>query len=249
MSKKKRKREIVFCDQKKCIINSVENRASCGECRFKKCLRVGMSISRIRYGRHVSKRNSLSQRLIDNFYEFRQNFDTFMSSHASIDVDLFNLFEKFCMKSINLINADSSSTSISKSNTVKLNLLYLFFCTLFDIDLLEDNSDTKYQLKTSLKTLMRFSFLQQTNSFNELKCLCFMQVMLNFIQDNDVILFNQSIDKFPKEQRFMDMIKIEFDSSACRSTKQINNQVESVVSFVELVQWLTQIQNVLNSHV
>lgn len=49
-----RKTGFTQCKTKNCLIN-FETRANCSECRYKKCIAVGMAMSRSRFGRHTEK--------------------------------------------------------------------------------------------------------------------------------------------------------------------------------------------------
>ena len=231
------------------MINTKENRASCGECRYKKCLQVGMSMSRIRYGRRANSCKPLSQCLYDVFDDFKQKVDPFLSSSCNF-FSLFSLFEEFYVKSINLINNYSSSSFKVKSTVVKSNILLTFYCALFEVDSLNEKYDEKFRkLKSNLKSLISLSSFQQTNFTDTLKCLCFMQVMFNFIQDDAITKTSaQDMHSTSIEKCLINLIKCELVSFVSCQPRDVDDGVNKITSLVELLQWLTQIQNCLNSY-
>jgi len=134
-------------------------------------------------------------------------------------------------------------------NEAKSKLLLTLFCVLFDVDLLMDPT-VKYQklksLLAQLKNLSEENFALKFNRKNfsmPLKCLCFMHVMLNFILDDEVALFLKTSGdtrlQSSMEKLVTDIIKTELVDF---------NEESKSVSVVELVQWSTQMQNILNSH-
>jgi hypothetical protein len=249
VSKRKRKRQMEECEEKICMINTKENRASCGECRYKKCVQVGMSLSRIRYGRRVNSCKPLNQCLFDVFDNFKQKVDPFLSSSGNF-FSLYSLLEEFYVKSINLINKHLSSSFKIKSSVIKSNILLAFYCALFEVDSLNEKYDEKFRrLKSNLKSLISLSSFNQTNFTDTLKCLCFMLVMFNFIQDEAMITTSaQDVHATSIEKCLMNLIKCELVSFFSFQPRYVDDGVNKIKSFVELIQWLTQIQNCLNSY-
>jgi hypothetical protein len=134
-------------------------------------------------------------------------------------------------------------------NEVKSKVLLTLFCVLFDANLLTDPTIKYQKLKiilTQMKNLCEENFALKFNRENfsmPLKCLCFMHVMLNFILDDEVALcLKTSGDtrlQSSMEKLVTDIIKTELVDF---------NEESKSLSVVELVQWSTQMQNILNSY-
>ncbi|RNA12497.1 nuclear receptor [Brachionus plicatilis] len=86
-TKNKRKRKFDECLLKSCDIN-VQTRSDCSECRFKKCLFKGMSLTKSKFGRNVVFKNepkpvneaNQSGKLVELFYQIGQDYLTTICS-------------------------------------------------------------------------------------------------------------------------------------------------------------------------
>ena len=75
---------LSHCAQRACQITS-QTRSSCPECRYRKCIAVGMGINRTMFGRHTSSQKSkYNAKCNDLFAEMRRLFDALKQSLADV---------------------------------------------------------------------------------------------------------------------------------------------------------------------
>ncbi|RNA18671.1 peroxisome proliferator-activated receptor alpha [Brachionus plicatilis] len=158
------------CKTKNCQIN-YENRANCSECRYKKCIAVGMGMSRSRFGRHTGQLGSnyapnVSESLCSLVANLKQ-----ICLKSKIDLLILNdLIVDFYRKTKKLLTASNSveeqitnlefslqvdsplselsylinQTKPMSTQCAKLpNCLVVLFCVLFDIQI--NSADEKQQ--------------------------------------------------------------------------------------------------------
>lgn len=115
------------CKTKNCTIK-YENRANCSECRYKKCIAVGMAMSRSRFGRHTNQLESTyCPNLSETLIGLMQNLNnTCLNSNIDLTI-LNNLILDFynkILKVLENVRIDFSlsefSSLFSQANTIKL---------------------------------------------------------------------------------------------------------------------------------
>lgn len=125
-TKNKRKRKFDECSSKNCDIN-VQTRSDCSECRFKKCLFKGMSLSKSKFGRNVVFKNepkpvnvdNQSGKLVELFYQIGQKFSAI----------IFN---------------SNENNIIQTQNYLRTNIKYLFDKSVEIIDTKINNETYKF---------------------------------------------------------------------------------------------------------
>ncbi|CAF0795306.1 unnamed protein product [Brachionus calyciflorus] len=220
------------CKTKNCQIN-IETRANCSECRYKKCIAVGMGMSRSRFGRHTTQAGSnyapnISESLCSLITNLKQ---TCLKSKIDFSI-LNNLIVDFYRKTIKLLQSsnsieeeitnlefslqvDSPLSELSylinqnKPSLVKLpDCVLVLFCVLFDINI--SSADKRIQ-----NTIIEFNYYLQmteekilkTNQFVLiLKIGLFFKVLRHLLtQNNPSVLKDDPFDK-----RITDLMRSEF---------------------------------------
>ena len=257
----------------------MQTRSSCSECRFKKCLLLGMSIESIRFGRHAKHPKlaatstnstsgedtastllytpslSLQAQLVMLLDWIKPKVESFLLinkkfSNSNLDMVFFTkLVQQFYAKATLLIrsSADSQfaqSPCISISEA-KLNLVFVLFCVMFDIQVTNMTELECGPMERELAQLLR---LYERNSCGfesplpvSLRCVCFIHLVHNFVQDNAVYAGAQAKPSDSLLQnRVFDLLRSELAS--------VRAPYFSITHSAELFQWLSQLQNVLNKY-
>ena len=93
-------KQLSQCAQRNCII-TLQTRSSCPECRYRKCIAVGMGLNRTTFGRHTStQKNKYNIRVGDLFTEIMTLFDVLK---AKIDENCIKQNELNANQSLNLL--------------------------------------------------------------------------------------------------------------------------------------------------
>ena len=93
-------KQLSQCAQRNCII-TLQTRSSCPECRYRKCIAVGMGLNRTTFGRHTStQKNKYNIRVGDLFTEIMALFDALK---AKIDENCIKQNELNANQSLNLL--------------------------------------------------------------------------------------------------------------------------------------------------
>lgn len=117
---------ISQCAQRSCQI-TLSTRSSCPECRYRKCIAVGMGLNRTTFGRHTSSQKSkYNARCNDLFAEIRRLFEAMKStlekSHCHITslnrADLDNLL--FPVNNPRMLNFNNNNNGGSSHNALQL---------------------------------------------------------------------------------------------------------------------------------
>jgi hypothetical protein len=124
-------RKIAFneCRTKDCRID-YKSRSNCSECRYKKCIAVGMSMSRSRFGRHTQRTGSMYPsntaesltKLMESVKQeiFHKNNTTnieFLNYLNEIIIDFYERSLKLLTKNQKSINENSSFFTLSKARS------------------------------------------------------------------------------------------------------------------------------------
>ena len=221
------------CKAKNCQIN-YENRANCSECRYKKCIAVGMAMSRSRYGRHTSQLGSnyapnVSESLCtlvvnlqqiclkskinlsilnDLIVDFYRKTKKLLTASSSIDEQITNL--EFSLQADSPLSELSYLINQTKSTTsqcLKLpNCLVVLFCVLFDIQI--NSADERQQLMVNDFV----NFLQKVDEkvLRKNQLVLILKIGLYFKIINN-LLNNLSLTKDdPYDKRISDLMRSEF---------------------------------------
>ena len=195
--KRIRKTGFTDCQKKNCQITS-QSRANCSQCRYKKCIAAGMSMTRSRYGRHTERETSsylpnINESLSYLVEQVRTKFNQQIQSMAVLN----DLIVEFYFKSIKLLKIIETSEEDLGIDLTFFNTDFMDFSTS---RVPEDVASHKIILPKCIILLFCFLFEMSPEFINDpyfVEILIDFRNFLNFIQQH--ILF---------ENKFVQMLKI-----------------------------------------
>jgi hypothetical protein len=227
--KQLRKTTFNECKAKNCEIN-YKNRADCPECRYKKCIIVGMSMSRSRYGRHtdnMSTNGTYSTNISDSLCALvttlksnlhmckdSNQFNDLIIQFYSNSLELLNKLDSSNPKSNDLIFNNASDNRLHKflpNEHFKLpNSVLILFCVLFNLKFYINaiNSDLN-QILNEYEVFLQFvneNVLHKNEFGLILKIGLFLKMMLNLFARKKVDQESNAL----LEKRLNDLMRAEF---------------------------------------
>lgn len=212
---------------KNCKI-SIESRSSCGECRFKKCIVVGMSMERSRYGRHIdipsnvpsSKLipDSIISTLVTMYKSELKEYIEYEFTASLININRIHmLISSFYEKSIALFDKNNKASNQHKVNLdyKKLDVIFVFYTVLFELN---DKFNTLFYygklisylrgIMSRLSALFKDSFSNLHLSTLPLKITFFLYVTYNVLSNNNYDKDNMNINKSMRDLIKSEMITL-----------------------------------------
>lgn len=233
------------CKAKNCQIN-YENRANCSECRYKKCIAVGMAMSRSRYGRHTSQLGSnYAPNVAESLCSLVANLQQ-ICLKSKIDLTILNdLILDFYNKTKKLLTASNSTEeqitnlefslqidsplselsylinqtkNVSVQNLKLPACLVVLFCVLFDIQI--NAADQKQLAMVNDYTIFLHKIDEQILKKNQLVLI--LKIGLYFKLLNDLLTDLPSTKEDPYDKRITDLMRSEFALFKFESTETAN---------------------------
>nr|ASL70595.1 nuclear receptor [Brachionus koreanus] len=173
---------ISHCIQRNCQI-TLQTRSSCPECRYRKCIAVGMGLNRTTFGRHTSiQKSKYNAKCNDLFAEIMK---LFVSLKENLGNKLINLNDLNLFQLSNLIIpvkmlSNSSNSSLNNSHGSSVNnmivnrydleaYLFKFYSDVVDLMTPQKQSSTSEKLqKIPINILITFCLIFGYNLINDI---------------------------------------------------------------------------------
>lgn len=197
------------CSKRNCQITP-NTRGTCPECRYRKCIAVGMGLNRTTFGRHTTNQKlRYNSRVTDLFSEIMKLFIN-LKSHLDIITLKMKSQQQFYLSGLYLIPLTSNNTSLNHMNVIENKCEFEELLMKFYNDVIELMIPNTTKIESSTPSDHYFSKTKLTNNILVAFCIIFgYNLKLNSTSSNTKPINLNQLQHICKQMKDID---IEFKS-------------------------------------